>query len=256
MKIFKLSLILSIILIPSLAFAWGPLTHIYLGREIFSLGPLLPAGIYALLRKYRHDFLYGNLMADIIIGKKFLPEDKNPHSWDMALNLFESAKTQQQKAFVYGYMSHLAADTVAHGRFSGKNIGHTLVELRADSLIDKKYWFQAMSIDRKVQQRNDIFLERSLERVVTFTPKNPATFWGPHFSFKTNKRIFKGMLFLSCFNQERIGDLIHRNANRLSIPTKGNIIQLHDKSIDRIIDILCNGKASEVVKENPMVSIR
>src|SRR3990172_461038 len=162
MMIIRISVVLAVLMIPSFAFAWGPLTHMYLGSEIISLGSLLPAGIFALIGKYRHDFLYGNLMADIIIGKKFLPEDKNPHSWDMAMNLFESAETKQQEAFALGYLSHLAADTVAHGKFTGvrRNLGHTLVELRADSIIDKRYWLQAISIDRKVQQRNDLFLER------------------------------------------------------------------------------------------------
>ncbi|HET6514792.1 MAG TPA: zinc dependent phospholipase C family protein [Thermodesulfovibrionales bacterium] len=242
MKILKITLFLSILFLPSLAFAWGPLTHIYLGSEIFSLGSLLPAGIYALIRKYRHDYLYGNLMADIIIGKKFLPEDKNPHSWDMALNLLDAVETQQQKAFVFGYMSHLAADTIAHGKFasSRRNIEHTLVEMRADSIIDKRYWFQAISIDRKVQMRNDRFLERSLERVL--------------FSFKTNKRIFKGMLLLSCFNKERLGEFIQRNAVYPSDLTRNNIEQLHLESLDRIIDILSNGTESEVLSQNPMVS--
>lgn len=244
MKTFKLLVVLSFLLLPSLAFAWGPLTHIYLGSEIVSLGSLLPAGVYALIRKYRHDFLYGNLMADIIIGKKFLPEDKNPHSWDVALSLFDSAKTQQQKAFVYGYMSHLAADTVAHGSFTNtkKNIGHTLVELRADSMIDKRYWLQAVRIDRKVQMRNDSFLENSLERAL--------------FSFKTNKRIFKGMLLLSCFNKERVGEFIQKNAVNPSVLTRGNILQLHTESLDRMVDILCNGKSSEVINESPMVCVR
>jgi len=231
-----------VLFIPSLAFAWGPLTHMYLGSEIFSLGSLFPAGIYALLKKYRHDYLYGNLMADIIIGKKFLPEDKNPHSWEMALNLLESVETDQQKAFVLGYMSHLAADTVAHGKFMGKrrNLGHTLVEVRADSIIDRRYWFQAMSIDRKVQLRNDLFLERSIERAV--------------FSFKTNKRIFRGMLLLSCFSQERVGNFIQRNSYNPTVLTKRSIQQLHMKSIDRIIDVLDKGENSHVMQENPMVS--
>jgi hypothetical protein len=244
MKTFKLLLFSSFLLLPSMAFAWGPLTHIYLGSEIVSLGALLPAGVYALIRKYRHDFLYGNLMADIIIGKKFLPEDKNPHSWDVALSLFDSAKTQQQKAFVYGYMSHLAADTVAHGSFTNtkKNIGHTLVELRADSMIDKRYWLQAIKIDRRVQMRNDSFLENSLERAL--------------FSFKTNKRIFKGMLLLSCFNKERVGEFIQKNAVNPSVLTRGNILQLHAESLDRMVDILCNGKSSDVINESPMVCIR
>lgn len=244
MKIFKLLIISGFLLAPSFAFAWGPLTHIYLGNEIFSVGSLLPAGIYAMIRKYRHDFLYGNLMADIIIGKKYMPEDKNPHSWDMALNLLESAKTHQQRAFVYGYMSHLAADTIAHGSFMSnrKNIGHTLVEMRADSIIDRKYWHQAISIDRKVQQRNDIFLESSLQRAI--------------FSFKTNKKIFRSILLLSCFNQERVGELIQRNAVRSSIPNKRKIQNLHIESIDRIIDILRNGENSKVINESPMVILR
>jgi len=244
MKILKLLLVISFLLIPSFAFAWGPLTHIYLGNEIFSLGSLLPAGVYALIRRYRHDFLYGNLMADIIIGKKFLPEDRNPHTWEVGLSLLDSAGTQQQKAFVYGYMSHLAADTVAHGSFTNtkRNIGHTLVELRADSIIDKKYWMQAITIDRKVQARNDIFLEKSLDSAF--------------FSFKTNKRIFKGMLLLSCFNKERFGNFIQRNAVDPTSLTRKNIQRLQIESIDRMVDILCNGSDSEVVNKSPMVSMR
>ncbi len=241
MKTFILILLLSFILVPSIALAWGPLTHFYLGSEILSLGSLIPAGIYSILRRYKHDFLYGNLMADIIIGKRYLPEDKNSHSWDVAMNLFDEARTRQQKAFVYGYLSHLAADTVAHGKFTGnrKNIGHTLVELRADSIIDKRYWIQAITIDRSVQRRNDIFLERSLERAI--------------FSFKTNKRIFKGMLFLSCFNQRSIGDLIERNIRGFMSPSNEYIQSLHDESIKRIIDILRNGRDSKVFEESPIV---
>lgn len=244
MKVFKFLLVVSFLLAPSFAFAWGPLTHVYLGNEIFSLASLLPAGVYALIRKYRHDFLYGNLMADIIIGKKFLPEDKNSHSWDVALSLLDSANTQQQKAFVYGYMSHLAADTVAHGSLTNtrKNFGHTLVELRADCIIDKKYWFQAVTIDRKVQMRNDSFLERSLESAF--------------FSFKTNKRIFKSILLLSCFNKERFGNFIQRNSLDPASLTRKNIRKLQTESIDRMVDVLCNGREAEVINESPMVVMR
>lgn len=242
MKILKVILFFSFLLVPSVTFAWGPLTHFYLGSEILSLGSLIPAGIYSILRKYKHDFLYGNLMADIVIGKKYLPEDRNSHSWDVALNLFEDARTRQQKAFVYGYLSHLAADTVAHGKFVGnkKNIGHTLVELKADSIIDKRYWIQAITIDRSVQHRNDIFLERSLERAI--------------FSFKTNKRIFKGMLFLSCFNQRGIGNLIEKNLRGFVHPSNDYIQSLHDESIKRIIDILSNCRNSKVLEDSPIVT--
>jgi hypothetical protein len=238
MKVFKLLVIISFLLIPTAAFAWGPLTHIYLGNELYSLGSLLPAGLFEIIRRYKKDFLYGNLMADIIVGKKYLPDNRNSHSWDVAFDLLNATKAKQQKAFVYGYMSHLAADTVAHNIYTvdKKNFGHTLMELKADSIIDKKYWLQAIEIDRKIQIRNDIFLENSLDRFI--------------FSFKTNKRILKGMVFLSLFNREKIGDFIDRNLIT-SLPVRETIEKLHQESVNKIIDLLQNWEKSEVVKINP-----
>ncbi|MGC2061621.1 MAG: zinc dependent phospholipase C family protein [Thermodesulfovibrionales bacterium] len=238
MRIFRILLAASFILVPSVVFAWGPLTHIYLGNELFSLSPLLPAAVLEIIRRFRKDFIYGNLMADIIIGKKYLPDDKSSHSWEVAFDLHKAAFTDQQKAFVYGYMSHLAADTVAHNIYTldKKNLGHTVMEMKADCIIDKKYWMQAVAIDRSVQVRNDLFLEHSLDRLL--------------FSFKTNKRIFKGMVLLSVFNQERIGSFIDKKLVT-SFPDREAIENLHQESLDGIIDLFQNWENAEVVRTNP-----
>lgn len=92
MRLFKIILIISFLLIPAVSFAWGPLTHIYLGNELYSLGSLLPAGLYEIIRRYKKDFLYGNLMADIIVGKNYLPDDKNSHSWEVAFELLKATR--------------------------------------------------------------------------------------------------------------------------------------------------------------------
>ena len=83
MKLFKLFILISVLFLPSVAFAWGPLTHIYLGNEILALGSLIPAGVLEIIRRYRKDFIYGNIMADIVVGKKYLPalSFKSPSSW-------------------------------------------------------------------------------------------------------------------------------------------------------------------------------
>lgn len=238
MKLFKILLVFSFLFIPASAFAWGPLTHIYLGNELFSLSPLLPAGLLEVIRRYRKDFLYGNLMADSIIGKQYLPDHKSSHSWDVAFDLFRAAKTEQQKAFVYGYMSHLAADTVAHNEYTAdrRNLAHSVLEMKADCIIDKKYWFQALAIDRRIQQRNDVFLEHSLDRLM--------------FSFKTNKRIFKGVVLLSVFNREKIGNFIDRNLVT-SLPDREVIERLHQESLDKVVDLFQNWKKSEVLGVSP-----
>lgn len=238
MKLFKIMLVISFLLIPAVAFAWGPLTHIYLGNELFSLSPLIPPGILEVIRRYKKDFLYGNIMADIILGKKYMPKNKSSHSWDVAFDLLKAARTDQQKGFVYGYMSHLAADTVAHNVYTvdRKNIGHTVIEMKADCIIDKKYWLQAIAIDRKIQARNDIFLENSLPRFV--------------FSFKTNKRILKGMVLLSVINREKIGNFIDRTVVS-SLPARSTIENLHQESLDKIIDLFQDWENSPVVRVNP-----
>ena len=212
-------------------FAWGPLTHVYLGSELFSYGPLIPAGIFALMKKYRQDFLYGNLMADSIIGKKYLPEDKSSHCWDVGLKLLRHANREAEKAFVYGYLCHLAADTVAHEILTEdmRNVEHTWIEMKADSLIKKTYWLQSITFSRAVQRRNDSFLESILDRFM--------------FSFKTNKRIYKGMVFLSFLNKKRAGGM-----------DKEFLRRLHFESISRIIDLLENGTDATVLNKKPALS--
>lgn len=217
------------LLVPDIVFAWGPLTHIYLGSEIYSYAPLIPAGIMALLRRYRQDFIYGNLMADMILGKKYLPDDKSSHSWEVGLNLLKQAKKGSEKAFVYGYLSHLAADTVAHEALTEDkwNIGHAWIEMKADSLINKAYWFESLTINRAVQIRNDRFLEESLDRYI--------------FSFKTNKRIYKGMVFLSVLNKRRTRGI-----------DQEFVKSLHEESILSILDLLQKGRDSFVINKNPI----
>jgi hypothetical protein len=226
---FIILLVLGFIFVPSISFAWGPLTHMYLGNEIFSYAPLIPAGIFSLLRQFRQDFLYGNLMADSILGKQYLPDDKSSHSWDVGLKLLDHAQAWPEKAFAYGYLSHLAADTVAHGILTEdmKNVGHAWTEMKADGMINKVYWLQSVSFSKAVQRRNDRFMEDTLDRYM--------------FSFKTNKRIYKGMVFLSVLNHER-----KRGFDR------EQIVQLHDESLSRMIDLLQNGTEASVLYVSPL----
>ncbi len=226
---FVFLLLTGFLLIPSSAFAWGPLTHMYLGNELLSCAPLLPAGIHALIRKHKQDYLYGNLMADIIIGKKYLPDDKSSHSWDVGLKLLDQAKSWPERAFAYGYLSHLAADTVAHETLTDEmgNMGHTWAEMKADSLIDKAYWFQTVMISKAVRERSDLLLENSLDRYV--------------FSFKTNRRIYRSIVFLSFLNKKR-----RRGVDRTLIH------ELHEESVTRMLDLLQHGTDSLVLTKNPL----
>ena len=226
---FFIALVAGFILIPSFAFAWGPMTHMYLGNELLSCASMLPAGILALLRKHKQDFLYGNLMADMILGKKYLPDNKSSHSWDVGLNLLDQAKTWPERAFAYGYLGHLAADTVAHETLTDEmgNMGHTWVEMKADSLIAKTYWLQTIMIKRSVRKRSDLLLENALDSYM--------------FSVKTNKRLYKSMVFLSFLNKKR----------RWGVD-EPRILDLHEESLSRMVDLLQHGTDSYVLHKKPL----
>ena len=226
---FFIFLLAGFILVPVDVFAWGPLTHMYLGNQLLACAPLIPAGILALIKKHKQDFLYGNIMADTILGKKYLPDDKSSHSWDVGLKLFDQAKSWPERAFAYGYLSHLAADTVAHETLTGRmgNMGHTWIELKADSLIDKTYWLQTVSISKAVRKRSELLLENALDSYV--------------FSFKTNRRIYKSIVFLSLLNKKR----------RYGVD-RSLIHELHEASIACMLDLLQNGTDSEVLFKNPL----
>jgi len=224
---------------PSNAEAWGPLTHVYLGYQVLDIGAaLIPAGIYGLIKKYKNDFLYGNLSADIIMGRRFQGDDKNSHNWDTAWKLFGSARTERQKAFGYGYLMHLCADSVVHNlKPNGIPFSHSLLEIKSDSIVDKKYRKILRRLDKSMQKKNDVFLENELESLF--------------FSFKTNRRIFKSLLVLSRLpNYMPVSNFID---NRFPYDiTVGDINGFQRESLTRMFELLNNGTESEVLKEHPM----
>lgn len=229
--IFRLLFLLCVLLlVPSTAWAWGPLTHIYVANELYAYAGLIPAGIFSLMQRFRQDFLYGNLMADMILGKSFMPEEKSPHSWATGLRFLELAQNESEQAFAYGYMCHLAADTVAHGVLleEQQDASHAWLEMQADSMISKAYWLQSVSFSKAVQRRNDRFLENSLDSFI--------------FSFKTNKKIYKSLVFLSLLSIR----------SRNTCLSRDYIHELHDHSLARMISLLREGQKSLVLRENPM----
>ncbi|RME64603.1 MAG: hypothetical protein D6778_07685 [Nitrospirae bacterium] len=228
--IFLLAIVFLLVILPADVLAWGPITHMYLGTEVLGLAMALPPAVYKLLRRHHEDFLYGNLMADSILWKKYLPETENSHSWQTGFRLLKEAKTGSQKAFVYGYLSHLAADTVVHGWAQRPEL-HIGIELLSDAHVGKRYWLMAVTIDRNVRKRHDLFLERNL--------------LSPVVSVRTSKRLYKGLIVLS--------GLTPKNLKKLPVPfnQKPLIEQLHQEALNRVFDVIQKGPDSEFTRICP-----
>ncbi|MCX8034358.1 MAG: zinc dependent phospholipase C family protein [Thermodesulfovibrio sp.] len=210
-----------IFFIPEISYAWGPLTHVYLSQQIFNLSHFIPLSILPVIKIYREYFMYGNIIPDTVIGKKYLPDEKNPHSWKTGLNLLQEAKTQEEKAFAYGFLTHLAADAILHHDIKNLNpLQHMIFELKADRIVDRFYWLQIMTINKKVRKISDSFFEQTIVK--------------PIVSLKTSKKLYKSFIFLSAFN---MGDLKNHEAFDI----------FHLKSLTAMLEILNHGEKAYIL---------
>jgi len=227
------------------AWAWGPATHIQLASDLLSHLGLLPAGVAALIAAHRRYFLYGNVATDTVLAKKMSKIKQVCHRWETGFSLLESARTDKGRAFAYGYLAHLAADTVAHNKFLPRQMavsrstirfGHFYWEVRADALVDKEHW-------------------RLLRRLVRGRYPEPEDLLQAHLratmlSYKTNRVIFKQINLLVTERAWRQSVEFWARMSRHTL-NADVIHDYHAESLERITDLLTRGPASTVLNEDP-----
>lgn len=183
---------IALLLCPESSFAWGPGFHLQLGTTMLANLPLLSPAVAAVIGSCPNDFLYGCIAADITLGKKYTGYLLHCHRWPVARNLLDKAATTAQRACAYGYISHLAADTVSHCYYVPLNImrsyqsvvlNHAYWEVRFDSFTPAEVWEAGRKVAREHFQDNDALLRREIANTL--------------FSFGTNKKIFNSILLLT-----------------------------------------------------------
>lgn len=189
-----LLLLICIVILPTDSFAWGAGVHLSLGLRLLKTLEPLPILLQTLLANHPYDFLYGCIAADITLGKKYTHHLEHCHNWRIGLKILDHAKTigAQAEACAYGYLAHLAADTIAHNYFVPYKLAmtyntvllnHAYWEIRADSGIRKATWNAARKLSLRDNRAHDQMLSQSLSDTI--------------FSFSTNKQIFNSMMMIS-----------------------------------------------------------
>jgi len=177
---------------PTPAHAWTPGTHIYLGGSVLANLQLLPAAVSDLLRVFPFDFLYGNIAADSSIAKHYAPLGRHCHYWHVGQEIHDLAGSDALRAFGLGYLSHLAADTIAHNYFvprqlmltsSTAAVGHSYWETRVEAHLGDAYARVAKDVILLDHAPADAHLDRIIAPTI--------------FSVRTNRRLFRGMVHLT-----------------------------------------------------------
>ena len=242
--------LLSLVLMPQDAWCWGPITHLdyssYVLKHLTTLAPV----VKTLLKAHPYDFLYGSLAADITVGKAYVEYIYNCHNWRMGFLLLNEAKTKRHKACAYGYLSHLAADTIAHNyyipyklirSYKTRTLKHAYWEMRFDTTRPKETWNLMRDLTDMDLKSNDVLFQRMLKRTL--------------FSFKTNKRIFNSILLLHRFKrwENGVSRLAHYSRWALS---ESDINTYRRLSVNYVMNFLKNPKNAKCLKLDPTGSER
>lgn len=236
---------LVVLLTPTDAWAWGPGTHIKLASDLIKNLSILPGGVAALVASHRRFFQFGNVATDIVLAKKMSRVKQICHRWTTGFKLLENAESDEARAFCYGYLAHLAADTIAHNKFLPRQMavsrctisfGHFYWEVRADAPLRECHWKRLNKLISDDFSEPEHLLESHLKATML--------------SFQTNLAIFRKINRLA---SEVAWQRSVRFWTKLSRHDLDHelLASYHGESMDRIADVLTHGRKSAVLHEDP-----
>lgn len=233
---------------PGEALAWGPAVHVHLGLEALGSLNLLPPALAALLARHPLQFLYGSLAADISMAKKYVPVGRHCHHWHVGREILEGAEGKPPlQAAAHGYLAHLAADVLAHNSFvprmllltsSTRGLGHSYWEHRVDADLGADH----LSLARRIvtefdHDRADALFDTVLSRTL--------------FSFRTNRRIFRGLIRMSDLQRwQTLFDTVVDNSRWELAPGERELYMRH--AFQLVMGYLREGERSPAARSDPI----
>ncbi len=238
--------IIFLIFLPASAFAWGLGVHLDLGMYLLDNISLLAPTIGESIINYRWYFLYGCLSPDVLIGKGKKISRTHSHNFETALKIINSNEPAL-KAYGAGYLSHLAADVVAHNylvpnmlqlfKLNRGKIFHILIEGCIDRNIGTNQDIFKKIIKSNFKEADDLLLK--------IVQKKRAI-------FKIKKAIFKkgiSINFLTTKNNVQEKYSVIQNKVLDSWDYIENMVEMSQKAI---IDCLNKRTSSDLIKYDPM----
>ncbi len=199
-----------------------------------------------MLGAHQDRYLYGCVGADIVQAKFYAKSiATHCHRWAVAWAFVERARTGGQRAFAWGYMTHLAADIISHNHFVPANLlrsfdkrtlGHAYWEARADSVQRRRHWRLVHEVLSGDYGDCDTLVEEIVEDTL--------------FSFTTNKRIFDSLMAVS--KLERWQLLVKNLAGRSRLPLSRHTVDRYNEACLRCaLDLLGQGRNSFTQLKDP-----
>ncbi len=175
---------------PSVAWAWGPVTHVMLSVQTLAGSGNISDSLLSLIAAWPEVFLYGNLAPDIVQGRRLQSRlRRHSHNWSVAFELMAAAREAAAQVFALGYLAHLASDVIAHNfylpmcyiaNYDARLAGHIYFEACFDAIHEDSY----QEILLKLLDLDFTSFDATLEKTID----------SPLLPFATHRKIFEGGL--------------------------------------------------------------
>lgn len=235
-----------VLLTPGEAWAWGPITHLTHGVGALASLTIASATLQRILRRHRLEYLYGCVGADITQAKKYTrAQQAHCHSWEVGWELLSRAHSDGQRAFAWGYLTHLAGDVYSHNHyvptqmivsFRGRALRHIYWEARFDIMQPN----QPRDVIRELREHEFPECDRLVEEVVARTL----------FSFRMDKRIFNSFIAVHDLDQwhKILGRITERS--RFGLPL--SLLEKYNGACNAsVLELFLRGKDSSCQQSDP-----
>ena len=238
-----------VVLVSGRAWAFGPSTHIELGLEALQYLAILPAAVRSVVRHFPGSFLYGTCAADIIVGKNMAEYVHHCHNWAVGFRMLDHARDERIQSLCWGFLSHLAADVVAHNYFVPCRMVTGYRRQRGKHL----YW--ELRYDETAARREDV--SRVLEHVGTTRFVQEDSFLREElsrssrlFPFEMSRKIFDSFMLLS--RADRWKTMASNMAERSPVPlSEEERSRVFVWARDSVLALLVDGRQARVVQADP-----
>ncbi len=240
-------------------FAWGPGAHTLMANSVL-LGSV--DGILSkLISNFQIQFLWGNILADIVIGKNLSNWKIHPHNFSYVLSIFDRCRTDKVRAFMVGYMNHLSHDIVAHNFMipeimlaevftenkrlqHNSKFFHVKIELEAEKLVPLEIWKKIKFIQSSPEVRECTeFLEENITGTLISSAKANVKIYLSTLKINIMKEFIRSKMKLRIRNGNNIfSSVIHKylelsvrlSERFLSEFTKSRILEFDPTGIEPI----------------------
>ena len=237
---------LAILIVPATAHAWGPLAHLSISAQALAELPATASPLRGLLGGLANEFLYGSLAADIVVGKNLARWTNHCHNWKNGFRVLAASRSHAERAFAWGFLAHLAADTVAHNyyvpwktvtSFHAVRARHAYWELRYDQRMDPALSRIAREVSHRSHRRHDALLRTELKA-------------GCVLPFSVSRGLFSSLLASARTPKFQAFSRLALARDR-NLALEDDVVEETSRlAVDAIVDLLCHGEAARCVRSD------